>query len=314
MDCNAQFSEIFRTNVFSDLSSNQKEKIITVYNQKSFCVDFQKDLCTNNEVFVHYISLQHVLQSGCSINEWPVYIMNQNLPVQMQCACERICDISSSEVNFGKFIFVEFDVELLTLMPFSECVSFRGNTFSLIGMVRHRNMHFSCAVLEDISWKYINDLKDECVLLESFQSLIQYFSGGWFFGVCTDVASRQSLQEQIKSSFDNGNRSDRVAQHLNVVEKQGNINSLATTVRSEKVYNYYNIDFVIDDHSSYSSDIKRKLNKNELRRLQKNDEVAAKFRKMKICGISENLSDNSNTKNNGEVAEKFRKMKKCSIS
>ena len=35
---------------------------------------------------------------------------------------------------------------------------------------------------------------------------------------------------------------------------------------------------------------------------------------MKKCSISENLSDNSNTKNNGEVAERFRKRKKCSIS
>ena len=62
MDCNAQFSETFRTNVFSDLSSNQKEKIITIYTQKSFCVNCQKDLCTNNEVCVPYISLQQVLQ------------------------------------------------------------------------------------------------------------------------------------------------------------------------------------------------------------------------------------------------------------
>ena len=122
------------------------------------------------------------------------------------------------------------------------------------------------------------------------------------------------MQEQIKSSFDNGNHRNRVAQHLNVVEMQGNINSLASTVRSEKVYNYNNIDFVIDNHSSYSSGIKRKLNKNESCRLKKNDEVAVKFRKMKKCSISENLSDNSNTKNNGEVAENFKKMKKCSVS
>ena len=159
-------------------------------------------------------------------------------------------------------------------------------------------MHFTCAVLEHISWKYIDDLKDECVLLELFQYLIQYFSGGWVFGVYTNVVSRESLQEQIKSSFDNANRSYRVAQHLNVIEKQGNINSLASTVRSEKVYNYNNIAFVLDNHSSYSSGIKRKLNKNESCRLQNNGEAAEKVRKMKKCSISENLSDSSNKKNN----------------
>ena len=159
-------------------------------------------------------------------------------------------------------------------------------------------MHFTCAVLEDISWKYIDDLKDECVLLELFQYLIQYFSGGWVFGVYNNVVSRESLQEQIKPSFDNANRSNRVAQHLNVVEKQGNINSLASTVKSEKVYNYNNIDFVLDNHSSYSSGIKIKLNKNESCRLQNNGEAAEKVRKMKKCSISENLSDSSNKKNN----------------
>ena len=44
--------------------------------------------------------------------------MSLNLPVHMQCACERICDPASSETNLRRFIFVEVDVKLLILMPF----------------------------------------------------------------------------------------------------------------------------------------------------------------------------------------------------
>ena len=43
MGFNTQFSETFRTNVFSDLSSDEKGETITDYTQN--CVEFQRDLC-----------------------------------------------------------------------------------------------------------------------------------------------------------------------------------------------------------------------------------------------------------------------------
>ena len=70
--------------------------------------------------------MQQLLQSAYLINEWSINIMSLNLPVHMQCACERICDPASSETNLGRFIFVEVDVELLILMQFQSLFPSEG--------------------------------------------------------------------------------------------------------------------------------------------------------------------------------------------
>ena len=124
------------------------------------------------------------------------------------CAWERVCDVASSESNLRRFIFSEFYVELLTLVSFSESVSFGGNTYNLIGLVWLRNIHFACTVVEGKPWNYIDGLKDECVLLDLFQSLIKHFNIGWFFIVY--LASRESLQEQCESGVDNVDSINRV--------------------------------------------------------------------------------------------------------
>ena len=54
MDCNAQFSEIFCKNVFTQLMSQQEQsKIISTYSQTAFCSSCQKSLSSQCEVVVH---------------------------------------------------------------------------------------------------------------------------------------------------------------------------------------------------------------------------------------------------------------------
>ena len=61
MDCSAQFSEIFRSNVLTDI---QKRNILLTYIQNGFCSDCQRNLIVNNQVFLYYVSLPQVVLAG----------------------------------------------------------------------------------------------------------------------------------------------------------------------------------------------------------------------------------------------------------
>ena len=78
MDCNDQFSEIFRTNVFCNLTDIQERNILSTYIQNRFCSDCQKNLTVNNKVFVHYVSLPQVVLAGYSMSDWPNDLISQN--------------------------------------------------------------------------------------------------------------------------------------------------------------------------------------------------------------------------------------------
>ena len=149
-------------------------------------------IALNNTVFVHYISLQQIVESGYSIHDWPSYLLRQNLPCQIQCSCEKICDALSSNISYSDFMFVEFDVELSSIMPYQESFDFRGKMYHLVGMVRHVGMHFTCAVKEFMYenrsvWKYLDDLNNQCLTLDSFELVTQNLVGGWFFGVYSHI-------------------------------------------------------------------------------------------------------------------------------
>ena len=77
MDCNAQFSEIFRTNVFCNLSNIHKRNTLSTYIQNGFCRDRQRNLRVNNEVFVYYVSLPQVVLTGYSMSDWLAKLLYQ---------------------------------------------------------------------------------------------------------------------------------------------------------------------------------------------------------------------------------------------
>lgn len=97
MDCNTVFPEIFRANVIHDLGSTQQSKIVTKYIQSSYCNDCVRTIRVNNEVFVHYVSLYQLYISDNTIQDWPNYIIKENLAGSLQCTrCEKLCNLTSS--------------------------------------------------------------------------------------------------------------------------------------------------------------------------------------------------------------------------
>ena len=66
MDCNAQFSEIFTTNVFCDLNALEKSKVISVFSSIGFCDRCNQHVISNSEVFVNHISLLQLNAPECA--------------------------------------------------------------------------------------------------------------------------------------------------------------------------------------------------------------------------------------------------------
>ena len=73
MDCNAQFSELFQKSIFSpieDLSVTEYKSLFSLYCHCGYCFSCEQQIGINNEVLVNYITLEEILRSGTSLDQW----------------------------------------------------------------------------------------------------------------------------------------------------------------------------------------------------------------------------------------------------
>ena len=98
--------------------------------------------------------------------------------------------------------------ELMDLIHLCENMHVGSSEYKLKGMVRCYNGHFTCAVLTQGKWTYIDDL---CVGVKEFCTLAalkRQFSKGWFFAIYEDsnmVSKPEScgiVNKQMKSNID----------------------------------------------------------------------------------------------------------------
>ena len=166
MDCNAQFSEIFKEEVFSDLSAHEKDIIISNYIQHAFCNFCQQHISTNTSVFINYISLREVLCVGLSPLNWPEFIMQGNTTTKILCSpCNQNCCVQTSDTKMSNILFVEFSRGMMSVSLFDQHITIFRNNFNLIAMVRCLGFHFTSAVVENNGkWLLVDDLQDHCLL------------------------------------------------------------------------------------------------------------------------------------------------------
>ena len=146
-----------------------------------------------------------------SLNEWPSFITNQNILNRLCCSqCEGQCNINMRNISLAKLFFVEFSVELMTILPFSQLIIMNDTEYVLVGLVRHLSSHFTCAVFQSNNvWLYIDDLNEQCYFFESFNQMQQEFMGGWFFGVY--IKRTDKLQDNYGDfTINNSNMSSTV--------------------------------------------------------------------------------------------------------
>ena len=61
--------------MLNDSSSTEREKITTEYIQNGFCSDYERNYILYNKVYIHFISLQQIVESGPSIHDWPMLLL-----------------------------------------------------------------------------------------------------------------------------------------------------------------------------------------------------------------------------------------------
>lgn len=86
-------------------------------------------------------------------------------------------------VEFGG----DYDIE------FGQNLVLNDQNYVLRGLVRHKGDHFSCAVLDDNNWIYIDDLHEKTFCCESLRQLYEIQKDGWFFCIFFTLLSRGIL-------------------------------------------------------------------------------------------------------------------------
>ena len=92
-DCNAQFSEIFSSCIFSFLTQEEKAIFMTRYNLKAFCNVCNVYFNIDSPAMVNYISA-HDLENLTDLNDWPNLLDPLTRNKYLQCSCELLCQAS----------------------------------------------------------------------------------------------------------------------------------------------------------------------------------------------------------------------------
>ena len=126
-----------------------------------------------------------MLQISRPLTGWPAYNVHQNLPNHLQCSqCENQCNITFANVSFPEILFVEFTLELMSILPFSKFIKLPNSERKLTVLVRHLDIHFPSAVCGENGdqWLYIDELIDNYCCFPTL-NMLERFSGSYFFGV-----------------------------------------------------------------------------------------------------------------------------------
>ena len=142
-------------------------------------------------------------KSGLDDISWPLYVSSiQTQPGKLSCPnCEKpTCEPVMTSVAHSQFLFIEFSPELMNGIHLYEIINVGKTEYQLKGMVRSYNRHFTCAVLIEGKWNYIDDLCSGVKQCSNLISMKQQFSKGWFFTIyeIKQVVCKRKESEAVK--------------------------------------------------------------------------------------------------------------------
>lgn len=113
-DCNAQFSEIFKENVFSCLIDAEKVLFLTKCDYSALCPILQ------------YISCISISENWS--RSWSTAIRNASFFVQqVDCrACSKKCSITESMISSATILFIQFSPIFINTVIIYEQISISG--------------------------------------------------------------------------------------------------------------------------------------------------------------------------------------------
>ena len=146
-----------------------------------------------------------------SYNSWPQFVSAiQTQPGKLTCPdCETsTCEPLLTSTADSKFVLIEFSPELMNMLKMYENITVGQSEYRLRGMVRSHNRHFTCAVLTEGKWTYIDDLCLDVKKFSNLAALKKHFAQGWFFLIfeVSNMACESQLyeldKEYIEASID----------------------------------------------------------------------------------------------------------------
>ena len=186
-DSNASFSQIFEEQTFGKLNPDEMNLFMTQRSFESHCQTCQKTVSCNMKLFLLYVSIASLKQTGFDISCWPLSVSHifkkQKKMVCKHCSESNVSDpICTSAVN-SKFVLIEFSNEIINCVTIHEETEFNGSPYTLQGLVRCFQRHFTCAIKIENKWVYFDDM---CSTVQEFSSLYQlkqHYPVGWFFAI-----------------------------------------------------------------------------------------------------------------------------------
>ena len=85
-----------------------------------------------------------------------------------------------TSVAHSKFVFIEFSPELMNVIKLYKNINVGQTEYKLKGMVRSCNKHFTCTVLSQEKWTYIDDLCSDVKEFSNLAAPKKKFKEGWF--------------------------------------------------------------------------------------------------------------------------------------
>ena len=188
MNCDAQFSEIFRLPVFGDFTPEVNETLVrtpelneiflSTFTSHAECRNCLQRVVKSSEVFVHYLTSNMLSQQ----TNWENLLVENNYYDSFPCenCIDGHCVVSDFIVSGPSTLFIEFSSGI-SIQSLKQQIILGNDTYKLCGMVKNLNLHFSCAVSRGEYWEFIDDLKEETNKFESLFDLFNVSPQGWFF-------------------------------------------------------------------------------------------------------------------------------------
>ena len=122
------------------------KNLFSLHCHSGYCFSCEQQISINNEVLVNYITLEEILRSGTSLDQWPDFIMQNNTLTRIHCPhCATICDVQIERIEkkLSDIMFVEFSMEMISISKFSSQIRLADKEYRLVGLFKHLRMHFT---------------------------------------------------------------------------------------------------------------------------------------------------------------------------
>ena len=182
-DSNACFSQIFEEKTFGKPTPDEMNLFSSLRTFQSLCETCQKDVVLNSSILANYVTRSALQNCELSCNSWPQFVSAiQTQPGKLTCPdCgTSTCEPVLTSTADSKFVLIEFSPELMNVVKLYENITVGQSEYKLRGMVRSHNRHFTCAVLTEGKWTYIDDLCLDVKKFSNLAALKKHFAQGWF--------------------------------------------------------------------------------------------------------------------------------------